>query len=149
METNSFGIDRIPGLSGRDLVFYDGRCALCHSTVRFFLRRDREGLLFVFAPIGGKTVRGAIPPTAEQSLPDSVAVRTLDGRLLLRSAAVSYLLSRLGRPWNVPARALSLVPTRVADAAYSAVARARRALFGTTDDWCPVSAQELRTRFLE
>ena len=38
-----------------ELVFYDGRCGLCHHSVRFLLARDRDGALFRYAPLFGET----------------------------------------------------------------------------------------------
>jgi predicted DCC family thiol-disulfide oxidoreductase YuxK len=117
-----------------DLVLYDGTCALCHGWVRFLLTRDRDGTLFTFAP------------QQEEESP-SIRVRTADGRLLERSAAVLHLLERVGGLWRVLARAGRLVPRPLRDRVYDFVARVRYRIFGRTTTACPVVPPELRARF--
>lgn len=126
-------------------VFYDGRCPLCHRLVAFAVTRDTGASdPLRFAPIGGTSWRrfahGQVPE-------DTVAVRTPEGRLLTRTAAVVYVLEALAPPWPAVARALSWVPASVRDALYGAVARRRRALFGTTEAACPAIPQRWRSRF--
>jgi predicted DCC family thiol-disulfide oxidoreductase YuxK len=141
--THTSGVDR-------DFVFYDGGCALCHATVRFFLRRDPGDRLFVFAPLGGKTFEDVFGTSADESathIPDSVVVRTADNRTLLRSRAVSHMLRRSGWPWSFLGMILLCIPSPLADAGYAVVARSRRTLFGTPDEWCPVPEGPDRHRF--
>lgn len=129
-----------------DLVLYDGGCGLCHRSVAFLARRDRDGTLFRFAPLGGATASsrlgGAPPPSG------SVLLSTADGRLLLRSDAILHALARLGAPWSVLAAAGGLVPRPLRDAAYGLVARLRRRLFPVPDRPCPRLPAGLAGRFL-
>lgn len=134
--------------AGRDIVFYDGECALCHATVRFFLRRDRDASRFVFAPLGGATFAESFGPGEPLALPDSVVVRTSANRWLVQSSAVAWLLKRLGGLWSVPGQVLVAVPAGLADSGYALVARARRSMSGRPDDWCPVPEGPERARFL-
>lgn len=133
-------------------MFYDGDCALCHGAVRFLLRRDEDGTLFAFAPLGGETFREArIGRDAEADadpLPDSVVVRTAGGDTLVRSGAAAHLLRRLGGGWRAVGRLLAALPTPLADAAYDLVARTRRRVFGRSKDRCPVPEGPDRERFL-
>ncbi len=130
-----------------DTVFYDGGCALCHRSVRFLVARDRDGSRFRFAPIGGACFREELSEAERAGLPDAIAVRTAGVRLLLRSAAAIRLAERLGGPHRVLARVLALVPARVRDGVYDAIARSRYRVFGRVADACPVIAPELRARF--
>lgn len=132
---------------GRDTVFYDGECALCHATVRFFVRRDPGGLRFSFAPLGGDAFRRLIPAEEEAPRPDSVVVRTADGHVLVQSAAVAHLLRRLDGSWSAVGKGLSRVPSGLADGGYALIARLRRHLFGRPSDWCPVPEGPERERF--
>ena len=77
--------------SPHDLVFYDGTCGLCHRLVLFALRRDPEGEMFQYAPLGGGTFGTAFPPDQRAGFPDSIVVRTGDGRTLFKSEAVLHL----------------------------------------------------------
>jgi predicted DCC family thiol-disulfide oxidoreductase YuxK len=129
-----------------EIIFYDGGCGLCHATVRFTARRDREAW-FAFAPLGGETFRAtALPSPAD--LPDSVVLQTAAGALLLRSAAVLHVLHRLGGSWRVLGAVLGLLPRSLLDWGYRVAARLRRKLFAPPAAQCPRVPDSLRSRFL-
>jgi len=139
-------VERAPQL---DTVFYDGTCGLCHRFVTFLLARDGDGTRFRYAPIGGRTFQEAIPAERRTSLPDSIVVRTADGRILVRSEAVAEALGRLPGSWPRLGGAVAACPRGVADLAYDAVARVRRGLFSRPAGACPIVPPELRSRFLD
>ena len=130
-----------------DTVFYDGGCALCHFYVRILVAFDRDGSRFRFAPIGGALFRALLAEDQRAGLPDAIAVRTADGRLLVRSAAALRLGARLGGLHGALARVLAYVPARLRDRIYDVIARSRYRLFGRVSETCPVIAPELRARF--
>ena len=133
---------------GRDVerVFYDGHCGLCHRTVRFLLAEDREASLR-FAPLQGPTFSELLPAAERATLPDSLVVVRANGALLLRSAGVAHLLQHLGGAWRILGSVLGLLPSALCDAGYDAVARARKAVFGTREEACPLLTPELAERF--
>jgi predicted DCC family thiol-disulfide oxidoreductase YuxK len=89
-----------------------------------------------------------VPAPVRETLPDSVAVLAADGRLLVRSSAVLYVLQRLGGFWGVPAALGRLVPVPLRDRLYDAAARLRRRLFAAPPETCPLVPPPLRGRFL-
>ena len=129
-----------------DLMFYDGACGLCHRLVRFVLNRDPTGR-FRYAPLGGATFDRLMPSGARDALPDSVVVRTADGRILVRSAAIIQIGKRLGGPWRTLVEAVGLLPHWLLDAGYDAIARIRSRLFARPEGACPLVPPELRGRF--
>ncbi|HTS88530.1 MAG TPA: DCC1-like thiol-disulfide oxidoreductase family protein [Gemmatimonadales bacterium] len=132
-----------------DLLFYDGTCGLCHRLVTFVVGRDRQGTRFRFAPLAGDTFADTFQGTGRGlDLPDSVVIRTADGRTLVRSAAILHIGERLGGPWRATARLLGLLPRWLLDLGYDGVARVRRALFARPAESCPFLPPELRSRFL-
>jgi len=131
-----------------DLLFYDGGCGLCHHLVRFAIRRDPEGSRFRYAPLGGATFQEVLPAADRSALPDSVVLRTADGRTLIRSDAVLHLGERLGGVWRLLARTLGLLPRWLLDFGYDRVAGVRKRLFAPPAGVCPVLPPELRGRFL-
>lgn len=131
-------------MSGR--IFYDGTCGLCHGFVRFVLARDRVAR-YRFAPLQGTTVRALIPEAGRAALPDSIVVRTGDGRTLVRSDAVLQVLGDLGGGWGGIAGALRVVPRVARDAAYDAVAAVRRRLLRRPREICPLVPEKFRSRF--
>ena len=133
---------------GADLLYYDGGCGLCHWWVTFILARDLSGTLFRYAPLAGPTFAAQYPEAERTQLPDSVVVRTADGRTLVRSAAAIHIGERLGGPWRTLARIASFLPRWLLDAGYNGIARIRYRLFSRPTGACPLVPPELRTRFL-
>lgn len=135
-------------MSKPDLLFYDGGCGLCHRSVKFVLARDLEGTRFRYAPLQGSTFRDSYDAARRADLPDSVVVRTADGRTLVRSQAALHIAERLGGGWRVLARIGGLFPAWLLDLGYDLVARVRLRLFTRPAEACPMLPPELRQRFL-
>ncbi len=128
-------------------LFYDGGCGLCHRTVRALLSEDPQGAAFRFAPLESNRLGELVPAPGRAELPDSLVLVTPDGSIHTRSAAVLEVARRLGGVWALGARAISVAPTRLLDAAYDAVARARQRLFARPPEACPRVPEDLRRRF--
>ncbi len=131
-----------------DLVYYDGHCGLCHRGVAFLARRDRAGERFRFAPLRGVTFRQRVPEGLAAALPDSLALQTPEGTLLVRSRAVAHALRRLGGFWGFMGTVLTWVPRPLADWGYDRVAGLRGRLFRKPEGTCPTLPRDLRDRFL-
>ena len=131
------------------VVFYDGDCALCQGFVRFLLACDRDGRRFLFSPLQGHLITELLDPATRAALPDTLVLRTPDGRVLLRSEAVLCALDGLGGFWRLVAILGRIAPRRVRDAVYAWFARTRRRLFGATHYQCPLVPAHLRDRFVD
>lgn len=129
-----------------EILFYDGHCGMCHGFVRFLLARDRARA-FVFAPLQGETFAATVPEAERTQLPDSMVVRTRDGRLLVRSAAALHVLDTLGGGWRVLAWLLRPLPRTLLDRAYAAVAAIRHRLAPPPPAACPLVPPDVRARF--
>ena len=128
-------------------LFYDGDCGLCHRAVRFVLAEDPDGRSFRFAPLANAAFEEAVPAAERATLPDSLVVRTPEGRTLVRSDAVREIAERLGGLWRVLGLASRAIPTRWLDRAYDRIAALRKRLFARPADACPLVPAELRARF--
>ncbi len=135
-------------MPSQSIVFYDGGCGLCHRAVRFALAHDRDGSRFRFAPLDSDAFRAAVPAAMRATLPDSIVLRDPDGTLHVRSDAVLTMCRRLGGRWSALAAIAGVLPRRLLDAAYDAVARVRLRLFRPPDAACPMLPAHLRDRFL-
>jgi predicted DCC family thiol-disulfide oxidoreductase YuxK len=130
-----------------EALFYDGYCGLCHRWVKRVLRADRDGGVFYFAPLQGRTIERVLTPSQRAALPDSIVVRTFDGRVLVKSAAVLHVLTRLGGWYRLIGLLASVVPRAVRDLVYDGVAKVRHKMFAKPNEACPMLPPELRQRF--
>jgi predicted DCC family thiol-disulfide oxidoreductase YuxK len=130
-----------------ETILFDGDCALCHGFVTFVLEEDNNAQPFRFSPLQGDYVKRVIPEATRSQLPDSVVLLDTENRPLVESAAVIYVLQRLGGLWTIMALLLWLVPRPLRDLGYRAVAKVRKKIFGTTKQMCPVIAPSVRGRF--
>ncbi len=130
----------------RPVVLYDGTCGLCHRSVRWLLRHERDHAL-AFAPLQGATaaaLRARFPqiPTALST------VVLVDGdRVRLRSKAFLYVGKHLRAPWRWM-YGVRWLPGIVLDLGYRFVAAIRYRIWGKVDDACELPAPEQRARFL-
>jgi predicted DCC family thiol-disulfide oxidoreductase YuxK len=138
-------------LSGRDILLYDGVCALCNGVVHFAVQRDSTGRL-LFLPLGsrlGAELLQRYGITAETL--NSVVVLehalTPQERISLRTRAVAQVMVRLTRPWRVLGRILMAIPSWLGDPVYRLVARIRYHLAGRYEI-CPLPEPRLRERFI-
>src|SRR5215472_2460856 len=129
-------------------IFYDGNCGLCHGFVRFVLGEDQSARPFSFAPRQGEAIKRTLTERELAALPDSIVVVASDKKVLTRSAAVIYVMTRLGGLWSISAALLRLVPQALRDLAYDLIACMRIKFLGTVVDTCPMVAPALRARFL-
>jgi predicted DCC family thiol-disulfide oxidoreductase YuxK len=111
------------------------------------LALDHRGVL-LFAPLEGEAFRELVPEIERGALPDSLVLRTADGRLLVRSAAVLASLRLVGGPGRWLSAAAAVVPGPVADRLYDLVARVRRRLLRPPASTCPAVPPARRGRFL-
>ncbi len=127
------------------VVLYDGECGLCSKSVRFLIKRDRDGVL-QFAPLQGDTAAGlrAAYPEIPQTVESVVLVD--GGRVHLRSKAFLYVSRYLTRPWRW-GWYLRWFPAFLLDLPYRLVARLRYRIWGKVDA-CELPAPAERARFL-
>ncbi|KAB8315362.1 thiol-disulfide oxidoreductase DCC family protein [Tolypothrix campylonemoides VB511288] len=127
------------------VIVFDGVCVLCNGWVRFLLRHDRRGR-YRFAAMQGATGRELL---ARHGLDadDPVSFLLVDGgRAHTDTDAIRRVLAGLGGPWRC-AGLVALVPRRLRDGAYRAIARNRYRWFGRRDA-CVLPAPGQAARFL-
>ncbi|MBZ0270699.1 DCC1-like thiol-disulfide oxidoreductase family protein [bacterium] len=134
----------------RDIVFYDGVCALCNRLVRFVMRRDPEkriAFASLQSPFAARTLSEFGKNPADLNTVYVLIHENGGRRLLTRSDAIAAIFERLPGP----ARRLAwirVVPRRLRDFGYRVIARIRYPVFGKLPA-CPIPAPEDRDRFRE
>jgi predicted DCC family thiol-disulfide oxidoreductase YuxK len=127
------------------IVLYDGTCGLCHKSVQWLLRHERDRVV-QFAPLQGETADRlrARFPQIPRSLETVVLVD--DDRAHLRSKAFLHVARHLRAPWRW-AYAVRWLPGFVLDLGYRLVAALRYRIWGRADA-CDLPSPEQRARFL-
>lgn len=133
------------------VVFIDGECLLCQSTVAFLVERDPDAVLY-FAHLQGELAAEWLSAEQRDVGPGGAVVLIEPDRgyrVSSRSAAILRILGRLGRMWALLAPLASVpgVPGFL-NVAYRYIAQHRDAWFGRADE-CIVPTPALRERFLE
>ena len=131
---------------GKLLVLYDGNCALCQSSVKWILNRDKQ-CFFVFASLESKigeefSVRQSPGDNTEAT---GSLVLVDNHRIYRRSTASLKIAQRLGYPYAFLALFL-IVPNFIRDAVYNLIAVNRYRWFGQR---CWVRQEKWQSRFLD
>ncbi|MCO6430675.1 MAG: DUF393 domain-containing protein [Deltaproteobacteria bacterium] len=132
---------------GRDLVFFDGECGMCHRFVEMAVNEDRLGR-FQFAPRGGETYAKVMQQGVPLEGVASIRVVRPDKKVLFKSTASIYILEGLGGLWRVLAGAARIVPLPIRDFIYSIIAAIRHRISSKPEGSCPVVPDKLKGRFL-
>jgi predicted DCC family thiol-disulfide oxidoreductase YuxK len=126
------------------ILFFDGVCALCNSSVDSLLRADVHRRIR-FAPIQGETAKRLLPPLPGDPLEWTLLY--LDERGLHQYSDAAIEVSRRIGGFHALAGLLRAVPRALRDPVYRWIARNRYRWFGKTDA-CRVPKPEERERFL-
>lgn len=125
------------------VLLYDGTCGFCARSVQFVLASDRRGTLR-FGPLQGAFGRSVVVAHPELHDVDSVVWHDESG-VRVRGDAALAVLDYLGGGWRVLSGLGHLVPRRLRDALYDALARRRFRLAARA---CLLPTPEERARFL-
>lgn len=125
------------------VVLYDGTCGLCHRSVAWLVKRDRDQIWY--APLQGETataLRARFPIPADLS-----SVVLIDGdRMFVRSKVFFHAARYLTRPWRW-AYGFRWLPAFVLDPFYWVVAKLRYRIFGKHDT-CQIPSVAQRAHLL-
>ncbi|MEZ4799056.1 MAG: DCC1-like thiol-disulfide oxidoreductase family protein [Flavobacteriales bacterium] len=126
------------------IVFFDGVCGLCNTTVDFLIRKDKNRIL-KYAPLQGITAKERLSEAQYQDLDSIVYLR--NGSLNRKSTAVLLILFDLGGAWKLIS-ILFIFPRFIRDGVYSIVAKYRYKWFGKKET-CRLPSPEERSSFLD
>ena len=128
-----------------NVVFYDGVCNLCNSTVQFVLKRDEKNSYF-FSQIGGETYQKLFEKHSEFRLVDSILFYHKK-ELYAKSSAALKIIIGLGGIWRLFS-VFWLIPLPIRDFIYDKIAANRYKVFGKRDS-CTVPDSSILDRFVD
>ena len=121
-----------------NVIYYDGKCGLCHLAVRFILRVDSKSN-FYFSPLSNLDIN----------------LKNIDLIILKRGNKVFYegmaiimIFENIDNNWNYLAKVLKLIPINLLDTAYRWVSRNRAKISVKKVSSCPIVPSSYQKRFI-
>ncbi|MCP4457565.1 MAG: DUF393 domain-containing protein [Cytophagales bacterium] len=129
-----------------NIIFFDGVCNLCNSSINFVIDRDPK-LFFKFAPLQSAIAKKMLSPVqVDPSALDGI-VYYRDGAIYQKSRAVLEIVKEMKGAWPI-LYVFVIVPGFVRDLFYNLIARNRYKWFGKQET-CRIPTPELKSRFIE
>lgn len=126
------------------IIFFDGECNLCNSSVNFIIRHDRRNI-FQFSSLQSDFAKSALGNILFNTGISTIILKKGDA-LFFKSDAALEISRSLSGGW--PAfYFFKIVPKFIRDFIYDFVASHRYRWFGKTS--CLIPTAELKARFLE
>ena len=133
-------------MSSQSVIFFDGVCNLCNSTVQFVIKHDRRQY-FKFAALQSQFAQEQLSGFVLKAKRGDSFVLVEDGKVYEQSTAALRVAKKLSGLWRL-LYIFIVVPPFVRDAVYNFVARNRYKWFGKQES-CWVPTPDLKSRFLD
>lgn len=133
-------------MSSQSVIFFDGVCNLCNSTVQFVIKHDRRQY-FKFAALQSEFAQEQLSGFVLKAKRGDSFVLVEDGKVYEQSTAALRVAKKLSGFWRL-LYIFIVVPPFVRDAVYNFVARNRYKWFGKQES-CWVPTPDLKSRFLD
>ena len=127
------------------VVFFDGFCNLCSSSVLFILKFERKNSGLKFISLQSEKLKSLYPELEVKEPPESL-IYYEKGIFYFKSDAALKIATKLRTPLRFLSK-FSFVPRFIRDPVYMFIAENRYKLFGKKDQ-CFVPSQEIRERFI-
>lgn len=130
----------------KPIIFFDGVCNLCNSSVQFIIKRDKQHK-FLFASLQSAYAQENLPENLyEKADFKSIILKTGDN-IKTKSTAILTITKYMSGLWPLVSIFL-ILPKFVRDGVYDMVARNRYKWFGK-EDACMIPSVELKSKFLD
>lgn len=132
-------------LTPKAVIFFDGFCNLCNSSVQFIIIRDKKGI-FKYASLQSLVAEELLKPfSSEKPFPDSILL-LYENRLYTKSRAIIKICGLLGFPYSL-LLFFKILPTFLLNWVYDFIAKIRYKVFGKRES-CMLPKPEWQDRFL-
>lgn len=130
----------------RDIVFFDGDCNFCNSSVNFIFEKRSNNNIY-FASLQSEFAKNTLPSNfINQPEFDTIYFYT-GGKIHDRSSAILRMVKHLKQPFRI-AMIFLIVPKFIRDFCYDLVAKNRHRIIKSTVT-CRLTSAEERKFFLD
>ena len=130
----------------KPIIFFDGVCNLCNSSVQFILKKDTNNV-FLFSSLQSDAAKGILLQYNLENFDLSSIILVENNVIYQKSTAVLKIAKRL-TGISKYAYVFIIVPKFIRDGVYSLIAKNRYKWFGKRDS-CILPTAALKLRFLE
>lgn len=129
------------------VIFFDGVCNLCNSSVNFIIKRDKKAQ-FRFSSLQGDFAKSNLPKylVSENAL-QSLVLRRVEKTIVTKSTAALTIVKDLSGLWPL-LYLFIIIPPFIRNFVYDLVAKNRYRMFGKRDA-CMIPTKELKDRFID
>jgi len=137
----------------KNVVFFDGVCGLCNSSVDFLIKIDKKNIL-IFSPlqsyfVGEVLAKFNIQLNLEQ-LDTIIYLGSNSNKIYVKSNAILEILKDLKNVWSV-FYIFKIIPTQLRDILYEYISKNRYNILGAKfkkKESCRIPTPEERKRFI-
>ena len=128
------------------IVFYDGVCNFCNSSVKFIIKKERNDEL-KFAALQSDFAQKFLTQHDFKFIDFDSIIYSVGGKLYVKSRAAFEIAVFLKAPWYF-VRIFKFLPEFITDFFYDLIAKNRYKIFGRSDT-CIIPSPEIRSRFVD
>lgn len=130
----------------QEVIFFDGVCNLCNSSVNFVIDRDIKKRYY-FASLQSEFAKNVLSRSGIEPLELESILLKRGKRIFRKSDAVLEVVRHLPAGWPL-LYALKIIPLFIRNRIYDFIASHRYKWFGKSDT-CRLPTPELKQRFLD
>ncbi len=130
----------------KPIIFFDGVCNLCNSSLQFILKKDKNKL-FLFSSLQSDASKEILLQYSLENLALNTIILLEDGKIYQKSTAILRIVKRLSGIYKY-GYVFIIVPSFIRDSIYSFIAKRRYKWFGKRDS-CMLPNASVKLRFLE
>jgi predicted DCC family thiol-disulfide oxidoreductase YuxK len=129
-----------------NIIFFDGMCNFCNSTVDFFYSKNHTKTIF-YASLQSEFTKSFLPKKYLQKEDFDTIYYYSNGVFYSKSTAVLQALKETNGIYKLLSIFI-IIPSIIRDAVYSFIAKRRHKIFGSSDT-CRLPSKEEKKYFLE
>ncbi len=127
------------------IIFFDGKCSLCNKSIDLIISLDKKRA-FRYAPLQGEAAIRLLPLHTYTLL--SSLVYYENGKIWTKSEAIIKVLSKLGFPFFILGKLITIIPKSLLNLIYDYISQNRIRWFGQSES-CRMPTKEERVLFLD